>query len=78
MERGKVFEAEEARSVPETSSMTRDAVPQEITDQTDTSLGKGLSCGSYDVRSTTRRLSHGGDVSSDLRRSARLTKRARA
>jgi hypothetical protein len=42
MEKGKVFEAEEpreARSVPETSSIARDAVPQETTVQTD--IGRG-------------------------------------
>lgn len=77
MEKGKVFKAKEARSTPEISSMTRDAVPQETTDQTDTSLGKDVSCDSCNVRSTKRRLSHGGRVSSELRRSARLTKRAR-
>jgi hypothetical protein len=77
MEKGNIFEAKEARSALEISSMTRDAVPQETTDQTDTSLGNDLACDSYDVRSTKRRLSHGGGVSSELRRSARLPKRAR-
>jgi hypothetical protein len=51
-------EPKEDRSVPDTSSMTRNAVPQEISIQTDTSFGKGLSCGSYDISSTKRRLSH--------------------
>ena len=44
--------------MPETSSITRNAVPQERTDQTGTSLEKGWSCDSFDVRSTKRRLSH--------------------
>jgi hypothetical protein len=74
---GKVLVVEEARSAPETSSMTRDPVPQEATDQTNTSPGKDLSRDTCDVRSTKRRLSHGRGVSSELRRSARLTKRAR-
>ncbi|KAJ5489166.1 hypothetical protein N7539_004056 [Penicillium diatomitis] len=44
MEKGKLFEAEEPReagSVPETASMTREAVPQETTVQTDISLERG-------------------------------------
>jgi len=57
--------------------MTSDAITQETTEQTDTSVGKDLPCGSYDVGSTKRKLSHGEGVSSELRRSARLTKRAR-
>lgn len=76
MEKGIVFGIEEARSTPEISSMSRNAVPQETADQVDTYLGEDLSCNCYDVRSTKRRLRHGGGASSELRRSARLTKRS--
>jgi hypothetical protein len=80
MEKGKGFEAEEpreARHSPEASMMTRTAVPQETTDQTNTSLVKDLPCDSYGMRPTKHRLSHGEGVSSEPRRSARLAKIAR-
>ncbi len=54
----KTKESKEDRSVPDTSSMTRNTVPQEISIQTDTSFRKGLSYDSYDIGSTKRRLSH--------------------
>lgn len=38
--------------------MTRNAVPQDISIQTDISYRKGLSCGSYDIGSTKCGLSH--------------------
>jgi hypothetical protein len=44
--------------VPDTSSMTRNPVPQDISIRTDTSFRKGLSRGSYNIGSTKRRLSH--------------------
>jgi hypothetical protein len=61
----------------EPSSVTRDAIPQETIDQTNTSVGKDLPCSSYDVGVTKRKLLHVEGVSSELRRSERLTKRAR-
>lgn len=66
---------DKALKVTESSLMTRNAIPQEATDQTDTSVGKDLSCGSYDAGSTKRKLSPDEGVSSELRRSERLTKR---
>lgn len=44
--------------MPDNSSITHNAVPHEIIDRTDTSLGKGLSRDSCDMRPTQRRLSH--------------------
>lgn len=44
--------------MPDTSSITHNAVPHETIDRTDTSLGKGLSRDPYDVGPTKRRLSH--------------------
>jgi hypothetical protein len=60
--------------VPDTSSITHDAVPHETTDRTDTSLGEGLSSDSYDVGSTKRRLSHG--TADNMSRLKRLGKTA--
>jgi hypothetical protein len=79
MEEGKVFEAEEfreAHNVPEASSMTRDAVPQEATDRTDTSLGKDLPSTPDVVGPSKRRLSNGEGASFEVRRSEQWAKKA--
>lgn len=44
--------------MPDTSSITHNAISHETIDRTDTSLGKGLLRDSYNVGPTKRRLSH--------------------
>jgi hypothetical protein len=78
--KGNASQAEEPCEVhrlPQESSMTSDAITQETTDRTDTSVGESLPCGLNAVGSAKRKSPHDEDVSSGLRRSERLTKRTR-
>jgi hypothetical protein len=69
--RGNVSHAREFDDAPE-PSMTRDVITQEKTDQTSTSVGKNPPRSFHDAGSAKRI-----GIRSELRRSARLTKRAR-
>jgi hypothetical protein len=76
MERGNVSQAEEPIGIHDTSSTTSEANTQKTTEQTFTADGKGLPCAPQAAGSTKRKLSHAKGFS-ELRRSERLTKRAR-
>lgn len=72
-----VLETEEPKEAHEAISITSDAITQETTNQSHMFPGMDLLCSFNDAGSTKRKLSHDEDVSSELRRSERLAKRAR-
>lgn len=73
--RGNVSQAGGFDDAPD-PSMTGDVITQETTDQASTSAGQNLSQSCHNAGSVKRKSSHDG-IRSELRRSERLTKRAR-